>query len=191
MKLFAYEHPSGPVHEVEVTLGDTVQLRRSITVERGCCSPARPAAASMGETRRRSTIARSRGRRARAVAPSLADFRRSRAARARRDDLKTNTRRSSSLSRRSSKPCRLRRGNHMPSTRRCPRHRVGSMAWRFTKAHAIIKSLRDVPTGHTRKSSKRKNSTSPSAARSSTTTPRRSRPSASRRTTRCAPSPSR
>ena len=24
MKLFAYEHPSGPVHEVEVTLGDTV-----------------------------------------------------------------------------------------------------------------------------------------------------------------------
>mmetsp|Transcript_2038 Transcript_2038/g.4711 ORF Transcript_2038/g.4711 Transcript_2038/m.4711 type:complete len:84 (-) Transcript_2038:20-271(-) len=31
MKLFAYEHPSGPVHEVEVTLGDTVlQLKSKI-----------------------------------------------------------------------------------------------------------------------------------------------------------------
>ncbi len=28
MKLFAYEHPSGPVHEVEVTLGDTAHWRR-------------------------------------------------------------------------------------------------------------------------------------------------------------------
>jgi len=28
MKLFAYEHPSGPVHEVEVTLGDTARWRR-------------------------------------------------------------------------------------------------------------------------------------------------------------------
>ena len=118
MKLFAYEHPSGPVHEVEVTLGDTVQLRRSITVERGCCSPARPAAASMGETRRRGTIVRSRRRRARAVAPSLADFGRSRTARARRDDRETNARRSSNSNPRSSRPCRPRRGNQISSRHR-------------------------------------------------------------------------
>ena len=37
MKLFAYEHPSGPVHEVEVTLGDTAhwqRLRRSNALTR-------------------------------------------------------------------------------------------------------------------------------------------------------------
>ena len=137
MKLFAYEHPSGPVHEVEVTLGDTAQRRR-LRRSMGWLQPPRPAAASMGETRRRSTIARSRGRRVRSVAQSLADFGRSRTARARRDDREENARRSSSSSRRSSRPCGLRRGNHMPSTRRCRRDRVGSMAWRFTKVHAIF-----------------------------------------------------
>ena len=30
MKLFAYEHPTGPVHEIEVGLGDTVLRRRPI-----------------------------------------------------------------------------------------------------------------------------------------------------------------
>ena len=191
MKLFAYEHPSGPVHEVEVTLGDTVQLRRSITVERGCCSPARPAAASMGDTRRRTTVARSRGRRARSVAPSLADFGRSRTARARRDDREENARRSSNSNPRSSRPCEIRRGNQMPSTRRRPPV-TASARWRgFTKVHAILNSLRDLHAGPTRRSSRPRSSTSPSAARSWTTTRPRSRPSASRRTTRCARSPSR
>ena len=131
MKLFAYEHPSGPVHEVEVTLGDTVHWRRLFySTPAGCSSPAHPATASMGDTRRRSTVARSRGRRARAVAPSLADFGRSRTARARRDDREQNTRRSSNSNPRSSRPCGLRRGNQR---HRSPyRDRVGSMARRFT-----------------------------------------------------------
>ena len=166
MKLFAYEHPSGPVHEVEVTLGDTVQLRRSITVERGCCSPARPAAASMGEMRRRRTVARSRRHRARSVAPSLADFGRSRTARARRDDREENARRSSSSSPRSSRPCGRLRRNQSSGTPRCRRDRVGSMARRFAKVHATFKSRRDVHAGHTARSSRPRSSTSPSAARS-------------------------
>ena len=186
MKLFAYEHPSGPVHEVEVTLGDTVQLRRSITVERGCCSPARPAAASMGETRRRRTVARSRGRRARAVAPSLADFGRSRTARARRDDREENTRRSSSSSPRSSRPCEIRRGNQISGT---PRHRRDVVP--ATASAREPQSLRDFHAGHIPRLSRPRSSTSPSAARNLMMTRPRSRRSASRRTSRCAPSPSR
>ena len=114
MKLFAYEHPSGPVHEVEVTLGDTVQRRRRITQAPGGVLSLQPSAASMGDSRRRRTVARSRGCRARAVAHSLADFgreqHRARAGRAHR--------RSSNSNPRSNRPCGLRRGNQISSRHR-------------------------------------------------------------------------
>ena len=61
----------------------------------------------------------------------------------------------------------------------------------LVKVHAICNSLRDFHTGPTRRSSRPRSSTSPSAARNWTTTRRRSRLLESRRTTRCAPSPSR
>ena len=54
----------------------------------------------------------------------------------------------------------------------------------------LDKSPRDFHTGPTRRSSKPRSSTSPSAARNWTMTRPRSRRSGSRRTTRCAPSPS-
>ena len=184
MKLFAYEHPSGPCTRLR-------SLSATLCMAASDCSPPRPAAASMGETRRRRTVARSRRRRARAVAPPLADFGRSRTARARRDDREENARRSSSSSPRSSRPCGRLRRNQSSGTPRCRRDRVGSMARRFAKVHATFKSRRDVHAGHTARSSRPRSSTSPSAARNLMTTRRRSRRSASRRTTRCARSPSR
>ncbi len=92
MKLFAYEHPSGPVHEVEVTLGDTV-------LGGVCLQPRTPRRRVDGgdeAPQDRRPVARTPRARGRAVAPSLAYFGRSRTARARRDDHETNARRSSS-----------------------------------------------------------------------------------------------
>ena len=76
-----------------------------------------------------------------------------------------------------------------PSTYR--RDRVGSTAWSSSRRSTTFNSLLDVHAGPTPKSSRPRSSTSPSAARNLTTTPRRSRRSGSRRTTRCARSPSR
>ena len=56
---------------------------------------------------------------------------------------------------------------------------------------SVQKQDRAVHTGHIRRLSRPRSSTSPSAARNLMTTRRRSRRSASRRTTRCARSPSR
>ena len=81
--------------------------------------------------------------------------------------------------------------SQISDTPRCRRDRVGSMARRFTKVRAILNSRRDLHTGHIPRLSRPRSSTSPSAARSWTTTRRRSRRSASRRTSRCARSPSR
>ena len=134
MKLFAYEHPSGPVHEVEVTLGDTAHWRR---------------------LRRSNASTRSRRRHARP--PQVLQLK-SKIEQAMRASV--------------SEP-------------------ISDSPVRFTKVHAICNSLRDFHTGPTRRSSRPRSSTSPSAARSSTTTRPRSRRSESRRTTRCAPSPSR
>ena len=173
MKLFAYEHPSGPVHEVEVTLGDTAHWRR-LRRSMGWLQPPRPAAAAMGETRRRSTVVRLRGRRARR--------RRS----CERLNASTRPRR-----RHARPPQVLQLKSKIEQAMQTSVWESGSMAWRFTKVHAILNSLRDFHTGPTRRSSRPRSSTSPSAARSSTTTPRRSRLLESRRTTRCAPSPSR
>ena len=101
MKLFAYEHPSGPVHEVEVTLGDTAHWRR---------------------LRRSNATTRSRRRRVDAfvAAPS----------RARSQVLQLKSKIEQAM-RTSAQESNFR--HPTPSTRRCPRDRVGSMAWRFTK----------------------------------------------------------
>ena len=152
MKLFAYEHPSGPVHEVEVTLGDTAHWRR---------------------LRRSNATTRSRRRRVDAfvAAPS----------RARSQVLQLKSKIEQAM-RTSVQESNFRQSDVVPVT--------ASARWRGG-SRRIFNSLRDVHAGPTPKSSKRKNSTSPSAARNWTTTRRRSRRSASRRTTRCAPSPSR
>ena len=134
MKLFAYEHPSGPVHEVEVTLGDTAHWRRL-----------------------RRSNASTRPRRRHARPPQVLQL---------KSKIEQAMRTSAWES------------NFRHATTRCPR--VGSISHRG-----------DFHTGPTRRSSRPRSSTSPSAARNWTTTRRRSRLLESRRTTRCAPSPSR
>ena len=150
MKLFAYEHPSGPVHEVEVTLGDTAHWRR---------------------LRRSNATTRSRRRRVDAfvAAPSRA--------RSQVLQLKSKIEQAMRTS---------ARGNQISGT---PRHRRDVVP--ATASAREPQSLRGFHIGHTPKSLRPRSSTSPSAARNWTTTRRRSRRSASRRTTRCAPSPSR
>ena len=133
MKLFAYEHPSGPVHEVEVTLGDTVQRRRRITQARSPPPRRWGKRGAAGPSPGREAAARARSRRlsrildrAAPTAPAAPTVKQTRAG----------------------PPAQVQdRAGHADScvgvkfqaaieTRRCPRDRVGSMAWRFTKVHA-------------------------------------------------------
>ena len=171
MKLFAYEHPSGPVHEVEVTLGDTVHGGVD-------CSPTprrRVGGDEAPQDRRPVTTPRA------AAASRILDGPHACSPRHRK-----RVRSPAQIQDRG--PCGLRRGSVQHPT--LSRDRVGSMAWRFRRSaqpltHGVMS------TRPTARSSKRKNSTSPSAARNLMMTRRRSRRSGSRRTTRCARSPSR
>ena len=189
MKLFAYEHPSGPVHEVEVTLGDTARWRRLFySTSAGCCSPHAPpprrwgTRGAAGPSPGRDDAARARSRRLSRILDGAAPH-----APAATTAKKT----------RAGPPAQVQdRAGHADfgagiTCRRRDVVPVTASRWRGGSRRSTTFNSRREPHTGPRKSSKRKNNTSPSAARSSTTTPRRSRRSGSRRTTRCARSPSR
>ena len=190
MKLFAYEHPSGPVHEVEVTLGDTARWRRLFySTSAGCCSPHAPPPRRWGT---RGAAGPSPGRdddAARARSRLLSRISDGAAPRAPAATTAKQTR--------AGPPTQVQdRAGHADfgagiTCRRRDVVPVTASRWRGGSRRSTTFNSRREPHTGPRKSSKRKNNTSPSAARSSTTTPRRSRRSGSRRTTRCARSPSR
>ena len=185
MKLFAYEHPSGPVHEVEVTLGDTV-------LGGVCLQPRTPRNRVDGgdeAPQDRRPVARRPRARGRAVSRGFILDGAAPHAPAATTAKQTRAGPPTQVQDRAGHAgvcvgIKLQTAHVVAVTASARRRGV-------REGPRILNSLRDFRTGPTPKSSRPRSSTSPSAARSSTTTLKRSRRSASRRTTRCAPSPSR